>query len=62
VQSVIGCPYCGEENTISVDESAGGVQEYVEDCQVCCQPWAVRVRVRASDELEVDVEVRGLDE
>jgi hypothetical protein len=20
------------------------VQEYVEDCEVCCNPWAVKVR------------------
>jgi transposase-like protein len=56
----VTCPYCGEQNTISIDESAGATQEYVEDCQVCCQPWSVRARVRAGDEVEVNV--RRLDE
>ena len=32
------CAGCGEWNEIVVDESAGGRQHYVEDCQVCCKP------------------------
>ena len=32
------CAGCGEWNEIVVDESAGGQQRYVEDCQVCCKP------------------------
>ena len=32
------CAGCGEWNETSVDESAGAVQNYVEDCQVCCKP------------------------
>ena len=32
------CASCGEWNETSVDESAGGKQSYVEDCQVCCRP------------------------
>jgi len=54
----VSCPYCGELNAIAVDEGGGSVQRYVEDCQVCCQPWEVTVRVGA----EVDVELRTLDE
>ena len=38
------CPYCGEEVTIAVDPGGGSVQEYVEDCEVCCNPWHVKVR------------------
>jgi hypothetical protein len=40
---VVRCPYCGEENEVSLDPGSGEVQEYVEDCQVCCQPWRVTV-------------------
>jgi hypothetical protein len=32
------CAGCGEWNETTVDESAGRRQNYVEDCQVCCQP------------------------
>ncbi|MEO8193305.1 MAG: CPXCG motif-containing cysteine-rich protein [Gemmatimonadales bacterium] len=38
------CPYCGETVEITVDPGGGPAQEYVEDCEVCCQPWLVRVR------------------
>jgi hypothetical protein len=33
----VQCPYCGEAFDTAVDLSAGSFQ-YVEDCQVCCQP------------------------
>ncbi len=42
---VVDCPYCGEPNEIEIDVSAGKTQSYVEDCQVCCRPWNVKVRV-----------------
>lgn len=32
------CPYCGEENTIDIDMSAGSNQEFIQDCEVCCRP------------------------
>ena len=37
------CPYCGESNQIYVDFSGGVLQNYIEDCQVCCQPWQVQI-------------------
>ena len=33
----VQCPYCGESFDTAVDVSAGAFN-YVEDCQVCCQP------------------------
>jgi hypothetical protein len=33
----IRCPYCGESVTVLIDRSVA-IQEYVEDCTVCCQP------------------------
>lgn len=38
----VGCPFCGESFTVTVDFSAGEA-EYVEDCRVCCQPMRLRV-------------------
>ena len=40
----VSCPYCGEESELFVDPGGGAIQEYVEDCEGCCQPWLVRVR------------------
>jgi hypothetical protein len=42
------CAGCGEWVDTVVDESAGSKQQYVEDCQVCCQPNVLTVRWDAS--------------
>lgn len=39
------CESCGEEIQISIDLSAGDVQEYVEDCPVCCCPNLIQVKL-----------------
>ena len=39
------CPYCGEQNFLGVDPSAGTQQRFIEDCPVCCRPIAIAVRV-----------------
>ena len=50
------CPYCGEVNEIALDPGGGPTQEYLEDCQVCCRPWQVRVRYRGDGSAEIQVE------
>ena len=37
----VQCPYCWQTNEIEIDAFGGAVQRYIEDCQVCCQPWQV---------------------
>jgi hypothetical protein len=44
----IRCPYCGEGFGIVVDASAGD-QCYIEDCQVCCRPITITVRMDGED-------------
>jgi hypothetical protein len=39
-----GCPYCGKPLELLVDPSVDA-QSYVEDCEVCCRPIEVRVRI-----------------
>lgn len=41
----VSCPYCGETVELLLDPSGGSAQEYVEDCEVCCRPWSVRVHL-----------------
>ena len=41
---VVVCPYCGETIEIIVEEDVRG--SFVQDCEVCCNPWRVRVRGR----------------
>ena len=54
-ESMVTCPHCGEVNEIALDPGGGTVQEYVEDCQVCCRPWLVRVRYGADGSADVSL-------
>ena len=40
-EAQITCPFCWETLTILVDMSIPE-QDYIEDCQVCCQPIRIR--------------------
>lgn len=51
----ISCPYCGETIELLIDTSAG-TQQYVEDCEVCCQPMNVRVAIIGNGEVEVSAD------
>jgi hypothetical protein len=50
----IQCPYCGEENVLLIDPSIDE-QDYVEDCQVCCQPMLVHATVNDGEVAAVEV-------
>ena len=41
-QVQIRCPYCGEQFDLEVDIS-GAVEDYEEDCSVCCRPIVLHV-------------------
>ena len=43
----VSCPYCGEEVEIYLEPDIGGT--FVQDCEVCCNPWTVRVFVDGDD-------------
>ncbi len=51
----VTCPYCGEAVQITIDPDGGEEQEYVQDCEICCRPWTVRVTY--DDEGAADVSV-----
>jgi hypothetical protein len=38
---LVTCPYCGENVEIYVEPEMRG--SFVQDCEVCCNPWRVRV-------------------
>jgi transcription elongation factor Elf1 len=56
----IDCPYCGERFSTLV-EPYDGDQDYIEDCQVCCQPIEVHIEVGLEGE-NVSVTVRRNDD
>jgi hypothetical protein len=37
----VTCPYCGEMVEIYLEPDVRG--RFVQDCEVCCNPWNVRV-------------------
>lgn len=49
------CPYCAETVDIALDPGGGATQEYVEDCEVCCQPWQVTVAYGSDGHATVSV-------
>jgi hypothetical protein len=55
-EAEVTCPYCGEVVTIALDPGSGTEQEYVEDCQVCCRPWMVRVAYQEDGAALVELE------
>lgn len=60
IEADIYCPYCGEINTVLV-EPAEDVQEYIEDCQVCCRPIVFNVSMQPGQEMPT-IQVRTTDE
>ena len=48
----VTCPYCGEQVEIYVEADVRGT--FVQDCEVCCNPWRLRV-VRRGGAREVEV-------
>lgn len=59
-EATLNCPYCGEEVEVSLDPGGGEAQQYVEDCQVCCQPWQLNVQYDVEGRAEVSA--TALDE
>ena len=49
---LVTCPFCGEELEIQIEEDVRGT--FVQDCEVCCNPWLVRI-VRSAGGADVTV-------
>jgi hypothetical protein len=49
---LVTCPYCGEEVEIYLEPDVKG--QFVQDCEVCCNPWRVHVS-RENGDRRLDV-------
>lgn len=49
------CPYCWEQISFILDSSVPA-QEYVEDCEVCCNPINIRVHLSDGEVISFDAE------
>lgn len=50
----VQCPYCWEMIEMTIDCSVPS-QEYVEDCEVCCQPIVLQVDTSGDESPKVEV-------
>jgi hypothetical protein len=57
--SLVTCPYCGEEVEIFVEPDVHG--SFVQDCEVCCNPWLVQVEASEDEDGAREVSVRRAD-
>ena len=48
----VTCPYCGEVVVVRFEEDVRG--SFVQDCEVCCNPWLVRL-TRSTDGRDLTV-------
>ena len=39
------CAACGEINQTMLDPGGGFLQQYTEDCEVCCRPNSLRITI-----------------
>ena len=44
---LVTCPYCGEQIEIYIEPDVRGT--FVQDCEVCCNPWRVHVSGRGDN-------------
>ena len=50
---VVTCPYCGEDVEIYLEPEVRG--SLVQDCEVCCNPWQLRIAADEDGERYVDI-------
>lgn len=60
MRKIFRCAWCFEVNEIFIDYSAGEDQVYVEDCQVCCRPNTIHLRIDTlTNRVEIENEHEG---
>jgi hypothetical protein len=54
----VECPFCGEPGGVEIEAADFEPGEYVlvQDCEVCCRPWTVRVQRDPNGAITVSAE------
>lgn len=50
------CPYCAERVTLALDPGSGTLQQYAEECEVCCRSMLLTVRYGPDGAAGVEVD------
>ncbi len=53
------CPYCWEEISFLLDSSIAS-SEYIEDCEICCNP--IETNVNFDTEVLISFEIKNLEQ
>jgi hypothetical protein len=56
---VVTCPSCGEDVEVRLESDVRG--SLVQDCEVCCNPWLVRVSGSGDDRWVAVSSIDGSD-
>ncbi|RUO80026.1 CPXCG motif-containing cysteine-rich protein [Idiomarina tyrosinivorans] len=56
--TTFNCPYCMVTNDLEIDEYHDDGQQFVVDCQICCQPIVLTVW-REGSQWRVDAEAEN---
>lgn len=52
----VTCPHCWQRISVLLDLSISGRQEFVEDCEVCCNPLSFVVEIAHGEVEDCQVE------
>ncbi len=48
------CQYCGVLNSVWIDMTVIGKQDFIEDCRICCRPNRIIVSIDEEDNLFIE--------
>lgn len=54
--TAITCPICFESFEILIDLTAGNIQSFIYDCEICCRPIQINLRISKKGKIEVELE------
>jgi hypothetical protein len=57
---VWACQYCGVNNSLWIDLTIEGKQDFIEDCRICCRPN--RIIITNNEDNNIFIESRPCDE
>lgn len=50
------CAFCGEENSVFLEDTGQRKQKFTEDCRVCCRPNLITITVEHNGTWNIEVE------
>ena len=48
------CQYCGEPNSVWIDLTVEGKQDFIEECNICCRPNRIIISMDEADNIFIE--------